>query len=734
MIRSRALAGSIGAISFGAGLLFLTSLRWLAFLGPPPAVWAIILLTGVPLGGLLLIRVRWLRERTLSSIALIAGALALIGLGLFLLFMRWINVPVQDLNAAPSVLLAELLTRSLVAATAFLPALIGYGLLELAAFRTGLAGLNKNSGLVYTLNLSGLLLSYLAYRFLLVPLGTTGLLALGLVSLGVSSFVLNLRRWPVLPAVFLCMAAWFIPGLEARTTSALAPKAAPNPLAYWRSRTKPVLHDRWTPHCLLTVVEYRTLVIGLYDGVIYWGYLPGRPDLRESPGRYTTPDLAFSLMIRPGDKVAVLGSGGVVPTAAALRAGAGEVYSVELVFELARVLVGPVSEYVEKTYNNPRLKLIPQSPRRFLEKSNEQFNLIVISSQRTHLGCMRELLDPTQNLFTREAFALMKSRLAPGGIVAISSPTFVDNRGTLFVQSLRELARQGFDTRAYLKGISQIRRPAAGISELMARGSKYLILAQKEGGRTDALVPMDNLLRGTNMVSVDALPHARSSAPEITDDHVLLAGTFVANLGISALLSGAGALALFLLVLGLLLWLLLRKTRPAPASPWRWTAPFLVGFNFSTLVSLLVYRWMNCLDTPMDAAFFGTAAFLGLAALGSLLLAGVPSRAVAIAGGIGALLLLPAGFLFSQGALVLTPLAAILAGTLLPRILKGPDENLVRVYVLETYGLVWGSLAALVVPVVAGFSGLQLVAGVILLAAAGMVQRVAKSETGGKRS
>jgi hypothetical protein len=189
-------------------------------------------------------------------------------------------------------------------------------------------------------------------------------------------------------------------------------------------------------------------------------------------------------------------------------------------------------------------------------------------------------------------------------------------------------------------------------------------------------------------------------------------------------------------VFGLLLWLLLRGLGPqavsSPASFWNWTASVVVGFNFSVLGTLLVYRWMGRLDTPMDAAFLGMAVTLCLAAAGSFFLARWSSRAVFIAGGICAIVLVPSGFLLPQGALVLAPLAAIFTGTLFPRILKIPDENLVRVYVWETYGLVWGSLAALVVPVLTGFSGLQTASGLALMAAAGAVHRAVTSAAKGE--
>ena len=84
-MRRPVLASAIVMLSLGAGLLSLAALRWIGFLGLPPVFFLTLLLVGMPVGGLLLVRIRWLRDRPLSGIVLISVCLSVAGGILFLL-------------------------------------------------------------------------------------------------------------------------------------------------------------------------------------------------------------------------------------------------------------------------------------------------------------------------------------------------------------------------------------------------------------------------------------------------------------------------------------------------------------------------------------------------------------------------------------------------------------------------------------------------------------------------
>ncbi len=727
VVRRPVLAAAIVCLSLGAGLLSLVALRWIGFLGLPPVFFLTLLMVGMPVGGLLLASIRRLKELSLSSMALVSGGMAVASAALFLVALQWTNAYIE-MGTEFSVLISTLLLRFLVAAAAFFPLFVGYGLVELAVYRAGLSGLKGNSALVYALNLSGLLLAFLGYRVLLVPLGTTGLLATGLAMMGLSAFVLAPRRWPLLVATLFLACLVFVPGLESWAISALEVKKGDSTLNYWRVGNR-VLYDRWTPHCRLTIVDTGRGIYGFYDGMYYWVYRRGMPDPRARPGSYRRPEVAFSMLVKSGDRVAVLGSGGGLQVGAALRAGAGRVWAVEVVPEVLEVLSGPLSRSVEGIYADSRVQLVPKNARRFLQESDEQFDVIVVASVESILGGMRELFEPSQVMFTREAFAQMKSHLAPGGVLCISKFTAVDRRGVVFKQTFEQLRRLDLRTRGYV----QLRRrtfEAAGDSEsLFANAVHYLIVAQKGRGELDALATMDNVFRGTNVRAVTDPPTA-SDLPQITDDRAFATGLLVANLGKSALAWGIGLVAGALLVVGLILaWTLrrtLRHSKGGPSPRGLSSAAVLVGFNFLVLEYLMVYRWMDKLDVPMDATFMGMVVFAFLAAVGSVLLAGRSSRFLVAGAGITAAALLVSGFLLPEANMAALAAAALLTGSLFPRILKGPDRDLVRVYVWDAYGTLWGAVAAVCVPLFTGFSGHQALSGLALLLAVYSVHRAAQ--------
>ena len=83
------LAAVIVAQGLGAGLLSLVALRWIGFLGLPPVFFLTLLLAGMPVGALILIRVEWLRQRTLQAILVLSAGLALGSAAALLGISRW---------------------------------------------------------------------------------------------------------------------------------------------------------------------------------------------------------------------------------------------------------------------------------------------------------------------------------------------------------------------------------------------------------------------------------------------------------------------------------------------------------------------------------------------------------------------------------------------------------------------------------------------------------------------
>jgi spermine/spermidine synthase len=720
-MKQRTIVGTcIVGLSLGAGLLSLVALRWIGFLGLPPVIFLTLLLVGMPLGGLLLIKINWLRNLSISAISIISCCLAIVAAAGFLLLIQTSKVLVDIPDVEMHVLALNVLVRFLVVVAAFFPLFIGYGLIELAAYRFGLSKLNGKSALVYALNLVGLILAFGLYRLLLVGLGTSGLFIIGLAGVLASSYFLTPRRWAILVACLLCLAALFIPGREAWTVASLEVKTGQATFNKWKAKPNKVLYDGWTPHCRLAIIDQAWGISGFYDGLFYWFFARDMPDPKQRPSFYRRLDLAFSLLIRPGDSVAVLGSGGGVQVAAALKAGAGRVVAVEVVPEVLSLLSGPLAKNVDGVYSDPRVELVPKNARRYLEQTDQTFDFIVVASVESNLGGFRDLFEPSQVMFTKEAFAAIKAHLNPGGFLSLSKYTAVDRRGVIFAQSFEQLSRLGLNTRGYVK-LPSLNTKLAGYHRLMANATHYLVLAQNGPGSYDSFATLDNIYRSTNVKKVKKLPDA-FDLPEITDDRAFATGLIIANMGTWPLALGIGGVGAILLLVAFVLALLLRKNSQGGYGRVS-LASVAVGFNFITLEYLIVYRLMDRLDIPMDATFLGMILFAGLAAAGSVLLARRSAGHIIKLCAFLALPLALAGYLLPIASLVLAAGAGFVSGSFFPRILKGLDNTLVRVYIWDAYGALWGGLLALLVPLFLGFSGHQALCGLALVIGAWTVWR-----------
>lgn len=720
-------AASIVPLTAGMGLLSLVALRWLGFLGLPPVLFFTLLLAGMPVGGVLLVRSRVLRSLPLGKIALLAAGLSILSLALFLLALQWL-APRVELGDRPFLhTLGALFIRLLLVSLALLPLFMAYGAAEFAAYRTGLRVLLGRRGLVYALVLAGLLFAFGGYRLLLVEIGTSGLLLVGLACLMLPVSASSRRRWLSLAGSGVCCLLLLVPGREQATVAALEVKSGGPTLSAFCTGTNEIAHDAWTLHHRLSMVDTPAGLAGFYDGIFYWFYPRGMPSPRESPASYRRPDLAFATLVQPGDRVAVLGAGGGVQVAAALRGGADQVVAVEVIPEVLEVLEGPLSGRVEHTYDHPDVELVPCNARRWLEDTRQEFDLVVAASLHSSLGGLRDLFEPTQMLLTREAFDLLIGHLAPGGILAFSHYTALDRQGIIFNRVFRWLDTLDLDVAAYMQHATPGNKRTSPVGTWPNGAVHYLILAQRQGGNLRAAASLDNLFRGTD-VSRLSPPPAPGTTASIRDDRMLAAGLLAANLEGHTLVAGAGGMALALVVIGLLLTWLTRGARVSQPTGKRCAVAWLVGFNFMAVEYLVVYRLMNHLDIPMDATLLGMLGFTILAATGSILLTRRVGFWLPVVSVVSGAALVIAALCWQEPSLIVASVAALLTGSFFPRLLCGSDNILMRVYAWDAYGALWGGLAAISIPVVAGFSWFQAATGITLLLAGIAVHVLVRGE------
>jgi hypothetical protein len=134
-------------------------------------------------------------------------------------------------------------------------------------------------------------------------------------------------------------------------------------------------------------------------------------------GRQRLYDLPYQLI--DASNVLVVGAGTGNDVAAALRnAPNALVDAVEIDPVIARL---GAAMHPEHPYDSPRVRVIVDDARSFLQKSNEQYDLIAfgfLDSHRlfSHMSSVR--LD--NYVYTLENFSRVRERLAPGGVVAVT--------------------------------------------------------------------------------------------------------------------------------------------------------------------------------------------------------------------------------------------------------------------------------------------------------------------------
>lgn len=138
------------------------------------------------------------------------------------------------------------------------------------------------------------------------------------------------------------------------------------------------------------------------------------PILEDAARSYELP----YLFRPPGGRVLVVGAGMGNDVAAALRRGAGHVEAVEI--DPAIASVGR-QLHPESPYDDRRVQLVIDDARSFLERTPEEYDVIVFGYLDTHtmLSSFSSVrLDSF--VYTMESFAQVRDRLASDGVVALS--------------------------------------------------------------------------------------------------------------------------------------------------------------------------------------------------------------------------------------------------------------------------------------------------------------------------
>jgi len=254
------------------------------------------------------------------------------------------------------------------------------------------------AALVYVWDAAGCVAGSLLFTFILVRWTSPvqALLAAALLLLLMAGWRLGWRGWHPPAGLLLVMLFLHAPGIEQNRAA-----------AYWRSFAPGMdLRTRATSrHGELAVVDWHGATSLFSNGALQ-ATLPNPVDSQADAALLMNQSLPS-----PGEILLIGdGLGGLAPELA--RYPEASVTCIELDEEAGRLALNALPDSLAAAWRNPRLTLRFTDGRHFLQRSDRRYALIIVDAGRPS-GAL------ANRYYTEEFFALAKSRLLPGGVLAL---------------------------------------------------------------------------------------------------------------------------------------------------------------------------------------------------------------------------------------------------------------------------------------------------------------------------
>lgn len=698
-----AVALGLFGLSFSTALFTLAIFKLLSFF-VMPSLFFDLLFIGFPLGAMLAARSRSVGRRPflLSLWVLQAIMVASVVAGLLAKRMDYLRAHLFDVQ------LPLLIGQVAGFGALFLPFFAAYGLCEFLGYRLGRKVLGGRMRSVYALALFGAAAAYLFLKATLPALGMARVLGCAFAGVAASSLPLSagwVRRAAFLELVVLG-AAMFTPGLEDRFLDLYKGHGRLSTHHLTKNLGCQTVFRKWGrySYCEILADPLHENYFGFYNDMFQWEYSPRYGYAVASLGAIP---IAHT---RPGDRLAIIGSGGGRQVRLAQLMGERKVVALELetaVFEAVRDRDHLLVQF-GRVYEAKGVTPVRAEARGYLERSSERFDLIYLPSVG---GYAQMMIEPGNMIRTFEAHRLMRDRLTERGVLAIWYPSGLDRQGVLTDQYVRTLRKLGMSTAAY------------------TNGSEFLVLAYRDPAAippTPASLCADLKIDRPEMSAFWPKYHEVRNDPgftPITDSKPFLAGNVRHILSISQVRVLVGVAVGVLGLAALATWRVLRR-RSDPEIAGRSFATVaglsvLVGANFLVVEHLLVLALFRRIFVYDDALAIGAVSFLTLSGLGSLL-SGRRSRPILCVAAVAALVVLVAmpAHLSTAGLVALVAPVALATGMFFPVLFERASANPIAVFAFDAIGAGFGAVAATFVPILFGFDAFFALAAVVFAATA----------------
>ena len=697
------LAAGLFALSFATALFWLAIFKLISFF-IMPSLFFDLLFIGFPLGAFL--AARWLpggRASLVGSLWVLQATMAA-SVSFCLLAKRfdYLRAHLFDIEVG------RLAGQIAVFVALFLPFFAAYGMSEFLAYQYGRRRLGGRMRLSYALALFGAASAYLFLRMALPALGMARVLALAFLGVAGATAALGAggpsRRAVALEAVALGLGL-LVPGVEGRFLALYKGSGQLSTHDFEANMGCRSVFQQWGRYSLCEILAGpgRSDYYGFYNDMLQWEYSPKMGFAGPGLG------LAPIVLTRPGQSIAIIGSGGGRQVRLAEKLGGRSVLALELepaVFEAVR---GPENllRAFGRVYEAPGVRAVREEARGYFERTDEKFDLIYLPSVG---GYAQMMIEPGNMIRTFQAHRLLRDHLTDRGVLAIWYPVGLDARGILTDQYVRTLRSLAMPTQAY------------------RNEGEWLILARRD----PSAEPYTLGEVGAAMMLDTADPRAGPALPRrheveadarfvpITDEKPFLAGNVRYILSIRQVLTLFALAAVLMAGAGAATWLALRR-RGDPRIPGRpfWAVgilAILIGANFLLVEHALVLSLFGRMFVYEDALGVAVVSFLCLSGVGSLAGSRVPRPWLMAlsAAGVGVLLIashrLPvAGLLIAAAPIALT------TGSFFPALFERAAENPLAVFALDAIGAGLGAVLATFVPILWGFGALFAVATAVFV-------------------
>ncbi len=344
------------------------------------------------------------------------------------------------------IVLSRLVVQVAVFVLMFLPFFTFYGLCEYLGYQLGRRRLRGRMRLVYALVLFGAAVAYVSLKAFLPALGMARMLAVAFIALSTAILALGGRwaRWAVAVEIAVLLAGCCRPGLEGEFLALYKGRGARSTSDYQVNQGFQTVFQKWGRFslCEILAAPDRRVYYGFYNDVFQWEYAPMLGFSEASLGAVPI------LLSRPGQRLAIIGSGGGRQVRLAERLGGRSIVAIELepaIFEAVRTPRHLLAAF-GRVYDVPGVTPVRAEARGYFEQSREAFDLIYLPSVG---GYPQMMIEPGNMVRTFEAYRTLREHLTVHGILAIWYPRGLDSKGILTDQYVRTLRVLGQKTEAY---------------------------------------------------------------------------------------------------------------------------------------------------------------------------------------------------------------------------------------------------------------------------------------------